>query len=167
MSEAALKELVERVARAQQEVLAQLEATPPEALYTRPREGEWSVMEVVAHVVEFQPTWAAKLRQIVEEEEPTVGRTPQEWEQRLSQIAAHAHDSPQEARRRLEEANRFALEALKALPPHGLERTCYRGDGTRLTLLQYVDHFIAHHLEEHARQIAQTRQALSEGQRGQ
>ncbi len=48
------------------EVLGQLTAVKPEIVARAPKEGEWTILEVVQHLVEFEERYAAEFTRIAE-----------------------------------------------------------------------------------------------------
>src|SRR6266851_9533470 len=63
-----------------------------EKLYLAPVAGEWSIMQNLAHIVEFMPYWADEIEKLVAEPGRNFGRTAQD-EVRLRGISEHATDS--------------------------------------------------------------------------
>src|SRR2546428_7311408 len=63
-----------------------------EKLYKSPAEEEWTIMQNLAHIVEFMPYWAGEIEKLVAEPGINFGRTQQD-EGRLRGISAHAMDS--------------------------------------------------------------------------
>src|ERR1700736_492042 len=69
--------------------LARLE---PDKLYKPPTETEWTIMQNLAHIVEFMPYWANEIEKLVAAPEQNFGRTAQQ-EARLQAIRDHGMDS--------------------------------------------------------------------------
>lgn len=60
---------------------------------TRPQEGEWSVLECIAHIVDAELVAAARYRWILAEDEPElVGYDQDRWADRLHQPGEDAED---------------------------------------------------------------------------
>src|SRR6266699_6017258 len=66
-------------------------------LYKTPAENEWSIMQNLAHIVEFMPYWAGEIEQLVAAPGRNFGRTQQD-EGRLKAISEHGSDSLDEIR---------------------------------------------------------------------
>src|SRR5207249_11080165 len=69
-----------------------LTALNPEKLYLPPAENEWSIMQNLAHIVEFMPYWAGEIEKLVAVPGRKFGRTQQD-EGRLKAISEHGSDS--------------------------------------------------------------------------
>src|SRR6266849_10973691 len=61
-------------------------------LYKSPAENEWSIMQNLAHIVEFMPYWAGEIEKLVANPGQNFGRTAQH-EGRLRAISEHERDS--------------------------------------------------------------------------
>src|SRR6266702_8127022 len=61
-------------------------------LYQSPAENEWTIMQNLAHIVEFMPYWAGEIEQLVAAPGRNFGRTQQD-EGRLKAISEHGSDS--------------------------------------------------------------------------
>ncbi len=152
-----IDDVVERLEESHTHLRVSLEGIPDEELYTVPSDGEWSVAQVCAHVVEMQLLWLRKAQGI--SELPDVGRTEEDRERRLSEVADHATDAISEITRRLDGANEEALRILRGLPPGHLELEGIR-DGTPTTTRQLVENSVINHIRGHAEQIDETRRAV-------
>src|SRR2546421_7173013 len=64
----------------------------PAKLYWRPAENEWSIMENLAHIVEFMPYWANEIEKLVAAPGQNFGRTAGDAE-RLRAISEHGTDN--------------------------------------------------------------------------
>src|SRR6266568_8856728 len=69
--------------------LARIDASK---LYQSPAENEWSIMQNLAHIVEFMPYWADEIEKLVANPGQNFGRT-QQHEGRLRAISEHGTDS--------------------------------------------------------------------------
>ena len=65
---------------------------PPEKLYKEPIAGEWSIMQNLAHIIEFMPYWGHEIEKLVAHPGQNFGRTAQD-ERRLGAIEEHGRDS--------------------------------------------------------------------------
>ena len=153
--------LVQLLQGAQARFQAALQGISEAELRTPPREGEWTVAQVVGHVAELQPFWMRKVLLMVTLENPSVARTPEEQEQRVRAVAEAEGMPWPELERRLQESAAQALELARRLRDGDLRRLGTRGDGQAVTVQQMVERFIAGHLEEHARQVEATRRAVA------
>lgn len=152
--------LAARVKQAQDTLTASLEGITEGELYSAPKEGEWSVAEILAHICEMQPFWMGKVGLMLRESNPDVARTDEERELRIRAVQEHRSDPLPTILERLKEASEHALQAVSRLSAEDLERPGHRPDGTSTTVRGLIERNIIAHLEEHARQIEETRRLL-------
>ena len=156
MTESSADALAGRLAAAQEALLAALDGVTDAELRTPPSDGEWTIAQVCAHVIEMQPLWAGKAARILDT--PEVGRTPDEAEQRVVEIERHAGDDIDAILDRLADSGAEALEILNGMENAQLNAL----DGTgSFTGRSVVERYIISHIEEHAAQIREARSTLS------
>ncbi|MCS7207167.1 MAG: DinB family protein [Dehalococcoidia bacterium] len=137
-----------------------LEGITPRELYTPPKEGEWSVAQVLAHTIEMEPFWLRKVLLARQQEAPTLARaTEAEREQRLRAVAEHGQDSLPVILSRMAEAHAEAVSILLRLDEADLARPCVY-QNRRMTVQAFIES-VARHLREHEAQIRATREALA------
>src|SRR5438270_7957963 len=66
-------------------------ALAADKLYISPTEGEWSLMQTLAHIVEIMPYWAGEIEKLVAHPGQSFGRT-KEHVGRNQAIEQHGHD---------------------------------------------------------------------------
>ena len=148
-----IEELAVRLDRTMRVLVGELHGISDAELYTPPAEGEWSVAQVCAHVVEMEVLWMRKAANLAEQ--PDVARTEEEVERRLAEIAAHARDPLDTIVQRLRDANGQALSILREMRPADLDQPgTLRGP---VTGRQVIERVVIEHIEEHATQIAEAR----------
>ena len=145
--------LMQDLEAAQRRVLDALKRISDIELHTAPVEGEWTVAEICAHVIEIQPLWLKKVSNL--DKEPKLERSAEEIERRTGEIEAHANDDANLARRRLQDANSATVAILQGIEPAKLEVSTDRG-----TAEEDVRARVINHLSDHAEQIVKTRVAL-------
>jgi|RhiMetdeSRZDD1v2_1073273.scaffolds.fasta_scaffold90327_6 DinB family protein len=156
-----------RVALAVPELTAALAATPPaiaavarglgvDALRWRPREGEWCITEVLAHLLDLERTlFLPRLRRIVDEHRPFF---------EVFDVEAWARARDHRVRDFTADLEAFAaaraetIRFLDALPDGAAERLGLSGHFGPVTLAQYATHAADHDLE-HAAQMRDVRAA--------
>jgi uncharacterized damage-inducible protein DinB len=145
-----------RVALSTTELATALAATPRRiaqladgldaaALRTRPREGEWSLTEVMAHLCDLDRVlFLPRLRRIVAEARPAFEAfDPQAWERERDHRAREfAADLAGFAGARAE-----TVAFLQRLPAGAAERLGVSGHFGPMTLAQYATHVLDHDLE--------------------
>lgn len=127
------------------------------ALRARPREGEWCLTEVMAHLCDLDRVlFLPRLRRIVAEERPGFEAfDPQAWERehdhRARDFAAELAGFRQ--------ARADTIAFLERLPAGAAERLGISGHFGPMTLAQYATHVLDHDLE-HLGQMRDCRAAL-------
>src|SRR5213080_727977 len=99
-----------------------LTALNPEKLYLPPAENEWTIMQNLAHIVEFMPYWAGEIEKLVAEPGRNFGRTPQNVG-RLKGISEHEMYSLKGIKAALPVSYARLDEALRSLKDSDLELT--------------------------------------------
>ncbi len=129
-----------------------LEQLEPQKLYASPGVDEWTIMENLAHVVEFMPYWANEIAALVAQPGKSFGRTQQD-EGRLAALRAHGHDSLEQIRAAMPGSYERLDEVLASLKDSDLEIT---GKHVRLgekSLAWFIEDFVTGHLRAHLDQI--------------
>lgn len=118
-----------------------------EQLVTRPVAGKWSTLEVVCHLVDFDPIIADRMKRVIAEERPTLLGAD---ENRFA-AALHYHERDLEEELTILEKTRSQMaRILRKLPDSALERVGVhneRGPRTLEQLLQSATAHIPHHVK--------------------
>lgn len=130
-------------------VLAHLEA---DKLYTVPEVGEWTLMENLAHIVEFMPYWADEVARLVAQPGQNFGRTMQHAG-RLNAISEHGHDNLQQAKQMLPASYEHLDRVLSTLKDSDLTLKGHHSKFGDQELGWFIEEFITKHLEAHLTQI--------------
>lgn len=136
--------------------LAQL---APEKLYASPAEGEWSIMENLAHIAEFMPYWAGQIDALVAEPGRNFGRTHQH-EGRLNAIRDHGHDTLAQARPAMEAGYTRLDETLARLKDSDLQIPGVHSRFGEKSLDWFIEDFVTGHLEDHVEQMQEAIKAV-------
>ncbi len=136
--------------------LAQLE---PGKLYTSPDEGEWSIMQNLAHIVEFMPYWANQIAALVAEPGKNFGRTHTD-EGRLSAIRGHGHDTLAQTRTAMAPSFAKLDETLASLRDSDLEFTGVHSRYGEKSLDWFIQEFVTGHLRAHVEQMQEAIEAV-------
>lgn len=128
-------------------------------LYEAPTENEWTVMENLAHIVEFMPFWADEVAKLVAQPGRNFGRT-MEHEGRLAALREHGHDSLAQIRAELPGSYAHLVEMLSKLKDSDLELTGQHSRRGERTLEYFIEEFITKHLRDHVVQIRECLNAI-------
>lgn len=131
----------------------------PEKLYQEPAQNEWTIMENLAHIVEFMPYWANEVAKLLTEPGRNFGRVATD-ERRIKEIADHAHDNLEQIKALLPLSYARLQEVLASLRDSDLAITGKHIKFGERTLASFIEDFITGHLRAHNRQIEEAMQAL-------
>src|SRR5262249_20124034 len=118
-----------------------------EQALARPIAGKWSTLEVVAHLADFDPIYADRMKRVIAEENPTLMGADEK------NFTAHLfyHDRDLQEDLQIIEATRSQMaRILRKLPDAALQRTgkhSERGPMTLQSLLMSVTEHIPHHVK--------------------
>jgi hypothetical protein len=121
-------------------------------IYHSPEPGEWTIMENLAHIIEFLPYWGDEAAKLVAHPGQHFGRT-REDEGRVRAIAEHGSDSLAQARTALPESYKHLDKILLQLQDSDLELTGHHPTWGEHNLSWFIDESVAKHLEDHILQI--------------
>lgn len=133
-----------------------LEKTDEEKLYIKPSETEWSVMQIISHVLEAVDFWVADLEALLIVPGGKWGRN-HEHVRRLAAVSdtVVSQLKKEEAIEKLKNLVPVVEQALSKVKEEDLEKTAPsynpKFDGKPLSFL--VDHLIVDHVESHYGQI--------------
>ena len=150
-----VEEVAARLEAAQGAFMDSLDGITEVELNTPPADGEWSVAEICAHVIEMQPLWAAKAADIGAAS--GVGRTAEEAERRGAEIDKHAGDDAATVRGRLTDAGAEALDILRGMGDADLDASDATGEFTGRGVFE---RYIVAHMDEHSAEIRRVRTVL-------
>ena len=121
-------------------------------IYQPPEPDEWTIMENIAHIVEFLPYWADEVAKLVAQPGQNFGRT-QQHEGRLYAIKEHGADSLDAARAMLPGSYEHMDTILSTLRDSDLELTGRHMKFGERTLSWFIEDFVTKHFEDHIIQI--------------
>ncbi len=125
---------------------------PPEKLYKEPIAGEWSIMQNLAHIIEFMPYWGHEIEKLVAHPGQNFGRTAQD-ERRLGAIEEHGRDSLGQIKEELPRSYAQLDEVLGKLKDSDLQLTGQHIRYGEKSLAWFIEDFVTQHLLNHIEQI--------------
>lgn len=127
-----------------------------EQLIARPIEGKWSVLEVVAHLADFDPIMADRMKRIVAEDNPTlVGADENRF---YKALAYHERDLEEELRI-IESTRSQMARILRTCDESVLQRVGQHTERGPLSLEKMLGYGI-NHIPHHVAFIDEKRKAL-------
>ena len=153
------EERIERLQRGVADLLGAVRNLPDEALYREPTDGEWSIMQNLAHVAEMLPYWAHQAEAIDRAPGQPFGRTHDD-PVRIGEIDAHANDVLELTLTRIQAAADECIAVLRGLPMEAWAKSGIHPSRGEMTVEQMIDAFVVGHVTAHARQIADALDAV-------
>ena len=129
--------------------LATLEANK---LYQSPAENEWTIMQNLAHIVEFMPYWAGEIEKLVAAPGQNFGRTMQH-EGRMRAVNEHGRDSLAQIKEALPGSYVRLEDVLGGLKDSDLELTGRHVKFGEQSLGWFMEEFVTGHLSSHVEQV--------------
>ena len=129
-----------------------LAALDSRKLYQVPAENEWTIMQNLAHTVEFMPYWANEVEQLVAEPGRNFGRTVQH-EGRLRGVSDHKTDTLVQIEAALPGSYTRLEQVLSNLTDSDLAIIGHHIKYGDQTLAWFIEDFITKHLSDHVQQI--------------
>ena len=127
-----------------------------EQLVARPVAGKWSTLEVIAHLADFDPIYADRMKRVIAEDNPTItGASEQKF---AAALQYHERDLNEELTIIEATRSQFA-RILRKLPDSALLRVGMHNERGPLTLEQMLG-LITNHITHHLKFILEKRQAL-------
>lgn len=136
----------------QQVVDEQLTRVDPALLYRVPEPGEWTIMENLAHVVEFLTYWADEFAKVVAHPGSNFGRT-QQHEGRLGALSEHGRDTLEQVRDALPRSYSYLEQVLATFQDSDLALTGIHPRYGEQTLEWFINDFVTVHLSDHREQM--------------
>jgi uncharacterized damage-inducible protein DinB len=129
--------------------LTQIDASK---LYQLPADNEWTIMQNLAHIVEFMPYWAGEIEKVIAEPGCTFGRTAEDVG-RLQGISEHEMDSLNRIKAALPGSYARLDEVLGRLKDSDLELTGKHVRYGEKSIDWLIEEFVTNHLSGHVEQI--------------
>src|SRR5262245_22618518 len=119
----------------------------PEQIRARPVPGKWSTLEVIAHLADFDPILADRMKRVIAEDNPTLVGAD---ENKFSAALHYMERDLEEELTIIERTRQQLARILKKLPESALARTGQHNERGSLTLerlLATATGHIPHHLK--------------------
>lgn len=128
----------------------------PEQLKARPVPGKWSTLEVVCHLVDFEPIYGERMKRVIATENPTLlGADPDHF---AAKLAYHDRDVNEELA--IMETTRSQMARIfRKLKPEDFQRVGTHNEYGPKTLDQLLT-TITNHVPHHVKFIEEKRRAL-------
>ena len=154
MSSSEIQELQKDLRSGRDAVLAAVEGVSEAEAHQTPEPGEWTVVQLLAHITELQPFWISKAVLITQQDDPQITRTAVENDERLAAVTDRSQDDLAGLVRQMNAANDQVVDVVGAIDPAKLDRPGHREDNpmTAADVVRYV----VRHVRLHADQIIES-----------
>jgi uncharacterized damage-inducible protein DinB len=153
---ASLQSLIEQYLDGPRQLRQAVAGLSPEQLLARPVPGKWSTLEVVAHLADFDPILADRMKRIIAEDHPSLIGAD---EQHFAAALAYHDRNLQEEVSLIELTRNQLARILRKQPESVLQRVGIHNERGPRTLEQLLTGAIAH-IPHHVKFILEKRQAL-------
>jgi uncharacterized damage-inducible protein DinB len=133
-------------------IAERLATLDPAKLYQQPAGNEWTIIESLAHIVEFMHYWADEIEKLVAAPGQNFGRTMQDAA-RLRAINEHGSDDLEQIRAALPGSYARLAQVLSELKDSDLELIGRHSRFGDQTLAWFIEDFVTHHLTSHLEQL--------------
>jgi DinB superfamily len=131
-------------------------------LYQPPRPDEWTLMQNLAHIIEFLPYWADEIAKLVAAPGQNFGRTAQH-EGRLRAVEEHGSYTLAHAAAVLPDSYTHLDQVLSTLKDSDLNITGHHSTFGERSLAWFIEEFVTGHLANHLQQMREGLTALQQG----
>jgi len=146
---AELKKYLDAAEESPREIAASVSGLPDKVLRYKPAAAKWSILEILAHLVDMEILYAYRMRQMVADEKPVIAPINQDdWANRLGYM--EELPSALVALYALNRSHNFTL--LRRLKPEDFNKSAFHPELQRnVTLAEYLQMMEKHgpnHLEQ-------------------
>jgi hypothetical protein len=127
-------------------------ALPPTSLYRKPNPEEWSIMQGLAHILEFMPYWGHEISKLVAHPGQNFGRIMSN-PARLQGITDHEQDTLAQMQAALPISYASLAQDLAALQDSDLELDGEHSRYGLQSLAWFIEEFVTEHLRNHLEQL--------------
>lgn len=136
-----------------------LSAVDSSQLYQSPGQDEWTLMENIAHIIEFMPYWADECAKLIAQPGQNFGRT-QQHEGRLRALKEYGHVTLEQAYAALPGSYAHLDTFLSTMNDSDLELIGHHSRFGDKTLGWFIKDFVTDHLANHVEQMKAALAAL-------
>ena len=158
MSSRGILELQQGLRSAKDEVFSAIAEITEFEGHEVPAEGEWTVVQLLAHIAEIQVFWTNKAVLITEGGDPQIRRSDVENDRRLAAVNQGAQESLEESTKKVTAACEEAVATVGRMHPHKLGLPGHREENP-MTAGGVVE-YVARHVRDHANQITEARRLI-------
>ena len=153
---ASLQTLVDQYLDGPKELRRACAGMTREQSLARPIAGKWSTLEVVAHLADFDPIYADRMKRVIAEEKPTIMGAD---ETKFSAALCYQERDLEEELTIMELTRSQMARILRQLPESALQRSGVHSERGQVTLEVLLESIIKH-VPHHTKFVLEKRKAL-------
>jgi uncharacterized damage-inducible protein DinB len=131
----------------------------PQQAAARPVPGKWSTVECVAHVADFEPVFADRMKRVIALDKPLLFAAD---ENEYFKHLAYDHRDLGEELAVIEATRQGMARILRNIPESSLQRVGVHNENGLITLADILG-YVTNHLTHHLRHILDKKKALGVG----
>jgi uncharacterized damage-inducible protein DinB len=153
---AAINELIDNYLQGSKVLREAVKGMSREQLVARPIAGKMSTLEVVCHIVDFEPVYADRMKRVIALENPSLLGADQD---KFAQTLAYHERDVEEELSICEKTRSQMARILRTLKPEAFQRVGVHNEAGPKSLEQLLT-TITNHIHHHVKFIAEKRKAL-------
>ena len=153
---AAINEMIDNYVQGSKVLREAVKGMSREQLVARPVAGKMSTLEVVCHIVDFEPVYADRMKRVIALENPSLLGADQD---KFAQTLAYHERDVEEELAICEKTRSQMARILRTLPAEALTRVGLHNERGQVTLEQLLTVAI-NHIPHHVKFVREKRQAL-------
>jgi uncharacterized damage-inducible protein DinB len=153
---AAMNTLIEAYVEGARQLRQAVAGLTREQIVARPIAGKWSILEVIAHLADFEPVYVDRMKRVIAEDNPTLLGADQD---KFAKALGYQDRDLQEDLTIIEVTRSQMARILRKLPDAALQRTGVHNERGPMTLEKLLT-TITGHIPHHLKFIVEKRQAL-------
>jgi uncharacterized damage-inducible protein DinB len=154
---ATMQTLIEQYMEGPKQLRQAVAGMSREQILARPIAGKWSTLEVVAHLADFDPVYADRMKRVIAEDNPTLLGAD---EQKFAAKLCYQDRDLEEDLKIIEITHSQMARILRKLPDSALQRAGVHNERGPLTLEVLLTSVI-NHFPHHIRFVVAKRDALA------
>jgi len=150
MTESELKKHIEAAERSPREIATAVSGLPDKTLRYKPSPDKWSILEMLAHLVDMETLYAYRMRQMIADKDPQIAPIDQdEWARNLG----YTEESVPELLALYGLNRHHNLQLLRRLKAADLEKGAFHPEHKRKVTVAEIVGMMAKHGPNHLEQI--------------
>jgi hypothetical protein len=150
MTESELKKHIEAAEKSPKEIAAAVAGLPDSTLRYKPAPNKWSILEMLAHLVDMETLYAYRMRQMLADKNPQIAPIDQdEWARNLG----YSEESVPELLALYGLNRHHNLQLLRRLKPADLDKGAFHPEHKRKVTVADIVGMMSGHGPNHLEQI--------------